>query len=479
VSDLVRQLEVMLASQPAAPMARSPESLLAGLPTRLATLLRLCAIPHEIDGEILQLLDPGATSAEIAEGLREIAGLAFVTLVGSRMALHDSVRRPLFAAWLDDQAVNGSFRAVSRRLFEHFGGHAGGLTTLSGESLRAQALFHRLAFEQEAAFAEFEHECRVARCQGRLSACASVIGLVHEYDRALTAPQRAALRYHEAKLALDLQRHEEAESLFQALLATPGCPPALAAKARLRLGALFCERREFARALDSYRRAWDIVSAAGQEGVARYDVLRSLGEATRDSGQLEEAEGLLQRSLTEAEAAGDFSAAADSLNSLGTLHKRRGELPDAARAYRRSLDLLERLGRRFQAAQVYNNLGSVHADLGQWEEAELLLQASLAIKRKAGDTVGQGRSLVNLAKVERASHRPHEAREHYLEAQNLFRQVRHLPGQAHASLALATLARSGGQREEAETHFADAALLFDRLGDTEGAAQARRDLDAL
>jgi tetratricopeptide (TPR) repeat protein len=470
-----------LLAQHAQQQFSSVETLLAVLPPQLGELLRLCAIPHEFDTSILQVLDPKLDVSGAAQLYDELLDLACVSVSENAAMLHESARRELFARWLTAERAT-VFRAASARLESHFEWLAQASNARGSEVAAQQALFHALAVDQARAFTSFELLCRQARHQNRLADCGHLIKLVHEYDTVLSPTCSAWLTYHEAKLTADLLRFDDAQRLFESLLEQFDSEPLLneqllQIKVALRLGRLHAERRHFAKAIDFYVRAR--TNMLGRDRIAdvrEYEIARSLGEAHRDNDDLDQAEALLSHSLRSAQAAGDTAAVADIHNSWGTLQAKRGDLKDAIASYETSIAELERLGRRFQSAQVYNNLGIAQADDGEFALAEQSFRASLHIKMEAGDSLGKAKTLVNLVRVQRARKEIPAAIVACSEAIKLFREVQHYPGLADATRTLAKLHMLADARPLARDLLVEAAALFERAGLSTAAANVQEEL---
>ena len=74
----------------------SAELLLEVMDPGAAKLLRLCAIPHQFDADIVHTLAPRLDRAEIQQRCEDFARLSFVCADADGWALHDGVRRHFF-----------------------------------------------------------------------------------------------------------------------------------------------------------------------------------------------------------------------------------------------------------------------------------------------------------------------------------------------------------------------------------------------
>ncbi len=438
----------------------STEVLLRVLPPTEAETLRLCAIPHDFDAALVAVLVPGLTAEEAEQRCRRLAELSVLADERGRLALHGSVRRELFAAWLLPEARE-AFVAVSRRLADHFGRAAAASPDAAAELLARRRVFHLVGADTAPGFAEWEVLVRRARHQGRLSACTHLIALIREYDAVLPPAMGQLVAYHEAKLASDLRNFDAAKAAFTSLLERASIPVELRAKALLRLGFIACQRREFATGAEHYRAALAIIEREPSCDLKTYHVLNSLAEAYRELDRMPEAEALVQQGIEGARQARDPSALASLYNDLGTLHLRRREVDEAVAALRQSLDLTEGLGDRFRAAQVYNNLGMAYAETADWPQAEKLFGQSLRLKREAGDSLGLATTLINHVRVLRQRQDLVRAMADTRQAIDLFAEIHEPHRRALAIRMLARLHLDAGDPGAADSAFAEAIALFE------------------
>jgi tetratricopeptide (TPR) repeat protein len=334
----------------------SAELLLEVMDRAAANLLRLCAIPHQFDVDIVQTLAPRLERSEIQQRCEDFARLSFVPTDAHGWALHDSVRRHFFSQWLMPQSAE-EFAGASGRLAAFFKERAERSEGEPTEIARRRSMFHLLGANQESGFREFELLLRRARHNRLYSECSQLVRLVHEYDGFLASRYRLWLTYHEAKLSADLRDLEGAETGYQRVLDNRESPPELRSAAYVRLGYVHNERRNWDEAIRCYERGLALAEKA--EGVRHTlpRILHDLGAAFRDRGDLEQAEALLNRSVELAQEQHNLSSLALAYNSLGTLALKRREVNAAIDAFEKSLDALLRNKEQFRTAQVYNNLG--------------------------------------------------------------------------------------------------------------------------
>ena len=260
-------------------------------------------------------------------------------------------------------------------------------------------MYHLLGSDQDAGFEEFERLCRRARHQFRLTECAGLIRLVHDYDPVLTAEHAASLTYHEGKLASDQRAWKQAEKLFTCLVQPSAASSRLCAKAHVRLGYVSAEQGKHQEAIDSYLRAREIAESDGEAAEILPRILHELGAVHRDMGDIEAAEQLLKQSASLAAMRQGWSTYAIAYNSLGRLYLKQREARQAITAFQTALEKLEEAKDVLRASQVYNNIGLAYADLGDWQDSESWFLKSLDIKRLSGDVFEQALALNNLSRV--------------------------------------------------------------------------------
>ncbi len=461
------------------------ELLLRQMDADQARCLRLCAIPHEFDMWILRALAPDLSEEQANNYCDALSKLSLVSKSGESLAMHEESRRYLFDQWLDS-GQQAEFHSASARLSEHFSALSARLKAETGtersdavERALRDRMFHLIGASRSEGLAEFERLCRQRREEMRLGQCETLIKLVHEYDRVLTPQEKAIVAYHEGKLAADRQQRKSAEELFNRVLATEGVSTQLQVKTLCRLGMINDEQRQWATAIDFFKKALETADERPDCFAQVTHLHLNLGSTYRDSGQLPEAEDFLQKGITLAKNAHDLSSLADGYNSLATLYLKLNDTPKAVGTYQLSLKHLEELGDKFRPAQVYNNLGNAYANMGDWPKSEQFFRQSLEIKRQAGDNSGQALTLTNLVRPYRAQKDWPRAIQAAEDAAKLFAGVRDDYHVAVAKNSLGLIYRDKQDVDLARDAFNQAADLFTACGaqpDAERARQAARDL---
>lgn len=456
--------------------AGSVEFLLEQMEPESAMHLRLCAIPHQFDAEIMQALDPTLDTRRADLYCEEFSKLPVITFNHDGMALHDKARHLLFQQWIQTP-ISPEFKTASERLVNYFDDCA--RNTKESESalklIRVSWVFHLLGADQKTGFQEFQKLCRQKRRQFALSDCEQLINLVHEYDNVLSANHKSWLAYHEGKLAADRCQWKEAEALFKQLLEGDGLEPHLQVMANNRLGMIRDENRDYNGAIEYYQKAFDLAKKipAGNKIMSR--IIHDLGAAHRDNGNLEQAEKLLTESLRLAAEEGDSSGLAVGSNSLGTLYRRQRENYKAIDSFQKSLEYLKLGGDTYRPAQVYNNLGISYRELSDWKKSREYFDKSLNITRKVDDKFGQAKTLNNLMTVYRNLKENEQAIKAAEQAIGLFAEIHDTFNVAVTKRNLGRLYRKMKQRNLAVQAFTEAIEGFEKCGDVKEANSTRSD----
>jgi len=446
-----------------------------------ARCLQLCAIPHEFDVPILRTLAPDLSAEQARQYCDAFAKLSLVAKVGDALAVHEESRRYLFDQWLEP-AREPEFSAASARLAEYFGAISDRLrketateSSDAGEQALRKRMFHLIGASRDQGLAEFERLCRQRREELRYGQCQTLIKLVHEYDRVLSALEKAIVAYHEGKLAADRRQWRNAEELYKRVLDTPEVPAQIRVKTLCRLGMTEDDQRHWTAAINFFNKGLEVADAHPDCGKQIAHLNLNLGSTYRDSGRLEEAEKFLQKGIALAEKEHDFSSVADGYNAVGTLYLRLNDTRHAIEAFETSLKFLGEIGDKFRCAQVYNNLGNAYFDARDWEKSEKLFGESLEIKRQAGDNAAQALTLTNLVRVYRAQQRIPDAISALEQATALFAEVGDEYNAARVKRELGRLYRGLNNPDLANRAFEEASALFERCGERQEAQMTQQE----
>jgi tetratricopeptide (TPR) repeat protein len=477
VSELAAELEFLRQLTVAGP-GHAIELLLQSMEPESARLLRLCAIPHQFNVNILRVLDP-ALDADAAQSLYdEFSHLHVVSITPDWMALHDDARRHLFNMWLGPPTEE-EFTGASARLAEYFGRRMKETHGELSAVIQRHWMFHLIGADQAGGFATFEDLSQQFRRQFRLGDCEGLINLVHEYDRVLTPERALRLNYQEGVTALLRSDWEGAETIFQAILSKNPQDPGLLARVYNRLGIIRAENRNRFAAIKHFKEALRIASSLPRADQLVCRIYHDLGVAYRERGETSKAEEMLNKSAELARRSNDPTSLAMIHNSLGTLYHKSGKSRRAIESYDKCISYLTASGGRFQLSQVYNNLGLVYRGEGNWKKSEEVFRRSLEIKRQTGDTLGQAKTLSNLITVYQNSKQDEQAIEASLEAIRLFGELHDTYGKALVKRDLAHLYRRKNEKALAIQTLQESIKLLEDCGEFILAEKTKKGLEKI
>jgi tetratricopeptide (TPR) repeat protein len=379
-------------------------------------LLRCCAVPHEFDAALLARI--GGLSAEAAEQrYAQFSELSLVQIAETSLSVHERWRQPLWRWWLDD-ARRERFVALNEMLVAWFTCPA----SPTGEDPAARRrMFHLLGCRHEEGWAEFDRLFRTARHRRRFSECSLLLVLVGEYAPRLSPQERALLRYHEGKIAIDLRRWAAALPLLRSVVDDPDVDPRLRVNAQARLAHALRQSQQADEAQAVLTQALSSADADPQAARSRWRVLYELGEVQRDLGQIDRAAQTLAGALVSA-GQDEEADVAGMLNSLGTVQLKLRDFDAAIDSFSASLDRLRRDGDALRPGTVLNNLGLARLERCDWPAAEAAFSESLQSKRAAGDVLGQATTLLNLGRAQAAQGHNAKALTSAEDAERLFAQ---------------------------------------------------------
>ena len=153
MTDFVSRVQELVAGLSSSSSQESDLFLLQVGP-KLAHRARLCAIPHTFDAAVIQVLDSTAGPSDAEQAIAQMRQLPAVMQLSDCLALHDVVRKQLFAQWLMPER-RIEFSAVSRRLADYYRSEADDNTIAT--VLKSNVyLFHLLGADLVEGFTEFQ-----------------------------------------------------------------------------------------------------------------------------------------------------------------------------------------------------------------------------------------------------------------------------------------------------------------------------------
>jgi predicted ATPase/Tfp pilus assembly protein PilF len=239
-----------------------------------------------------------------------------------------------------------------------------------------------------------------------------------------------------------------------------------------------CQRPDGEVAAGSALAAWAVMEVRGPflqgarllEGAAaltstrRLELLRQAGNASRQAGQGEHAQALLQEVLQQSQHSHDAAMEGLALGNLAAVLLEHGRHAEAVESFERALVIYREAGLRRAEARALGNLGVLLKGRGQIAEASDHYERSLLIAREVGDRQHEGRVLGNLGTIHQMQGRPQEARRHYEASLAIARALGDRLAEASLRNNLGVLHQELGQLREAQAQLEAVLLLQRELG---------------
>ena len=157
-------------------------------------------------------------------------------------------------------------------------------------------------------------------------------------------------------------------------------------------------------------------SLSVEDGAAAASILRGIGRAHWEDGQLDLAVDVLNVALVTAEASGDSACATRVINILAACHSQRGQLDEAEWLYTSARTRAAASDDRALVAMIDQNLGIIESVRGNLTSALRHYRRSLRGYRALGSRDALGRLLSNMGMLYAALDRVVDAERSYAEA---------------------------------------------------------------
>lgn len=478
MSDIIKEFEKLLNQITDQGIGGNVDLLLSEMEDESAEYLKLCAIPHQFDLEILSVLLPKKNEEEIRNIFRELEELSIVVSTESEAVLHEEVREHIFRKWFAPEYLP-QFRSVSANLASFYKERAKNLSGFDKESDESSAMFHLLGKNQADGFAEFKRLINKMWKQYRLNQCETLIHLVKEYEPILDEEYRLWLTYYEARLTAESRDLDKALTILQEVLKHENPPRELLMKSQHRAGILYSEQRSWDQAIEILLKALQIAGYYEEYHDYRDEIMHDIGTVYLRRRDFKNAQKYLKEALKIATQQNDLPSMASAYNSLGNLYRKLTDPQKAIQMYEKSLETLNEQDDKFRPSQVYNNLGMVYSGLRDWKKSEDLLKKSLEIKKRAGDLRGQAMTLTNLVRVYRSLNLTDQAIERSNKAIELFTAIKDQFNIAQCKRNLGKLHRNLQNNELAGRYFNEAITIFRNIHELQHAENTQVELSAL
>ena len=210
------------------------------------------------------------------------------------------------------------------------------------------------------------------------------------------------------------------------------------------------------------RRAIALAESSGEDRlrILTYDNLGRFLADRREDSNLDEAAGLLSKSLAIKEGSGDILEIAKAHHTLAVVAYNREDLDEAERHSRASHALNQQGGYRQGLESDYRLLGAIARGRGRLDQAEEWLRRSLVISGELGHHRAMAETYAELGLAASAGRRPDEAAKWGRQALATYEELNDKLGMAGAYGRLALIATDHGQFGEALMWVIMGAALF-------------------
>ncbi|HZC06456.1 MAG TPA: tetratricopeptide repeat protein [Ktedonobacterales bacterium] len=185
-----------------------------------------------------------------------------------------------------------------------------------------------------------------------------------------------------------------------------------------------------------------------------------LGLVTQAQGKLGEAERYYQDALDISIAEGDRQSEGANLTYLGQVAQARGHISVAEKRLRKALEIFREVGDPHGEGVDLTALARLALEKRDFAEAEALAQQSLAIRRDMEDTLGEGAVLSLQGRIGLARGDLEVAEEFFHRSLEIRHKIEDRVGEADDLTQLGRLYLDRGKYDESERYFQDALGLF-------------------
>ncbi|MFZ0548540.1 MAG: tetratricopeptide repeat protein [Candidatus Promineifilaceae bacterium] len=193
-------------------------------------------------------------------------------------------------------------------------------------------------------------------------------------------------------------------------------------------------------------------------------------------GQLEEAQTILEKSLSISKKIHDRRQEGLTLSELGAVAKEMGNYEQAIAHYENALEILRDIGAKRGEGEVLYRMGIAARVQGKSSQAQNYFLQSLAILRQIGDWQVEWQVLRILGTIAMHKGAYEEALSNYQAGLEISRQINHRPGEAIILNSMAQMALELGFIQEALEYFSSSNMIYRSLNDLQGQSMTSNNL---
>jgi tetratricopeptide (TPR) repeat protein len=330
----------------------------------MAEAIRLCAIPHWFNKDILAWLrgdgnKPSKRTETILEELK-LRELAFGD--AEKLFLHDNVRNLLLYRWRKENPE--AFKKLNGEIATYYGYKLQGSVSAGEAEWEREEMYHLLVADKERGIERFKSLCYQAIDSYSLSTLDLLFSLAGEQVDNLNTGIQLWIQFFGGKKYQISNDWKKASEIWEELrknraFFSGDLEPTLA----VHLSILYKDNGQWNKAIECLDESLKNLEKKGDRH-GMITILKNRGFLHKDRGDLQQTENDFQRALEISKEVEDEREIAVSLRNLGLLSKDNGKWDEALEHFRTSLAILERIGDEHIIARSYDDRGLLYKDRG-------------------------------------------------------------------------------------------------------------------
>jgi tetratricopeptide (TPR) repeat protein len=359
----------------------------------LAEAIRLCAIPHWFNKEILAWLrDEGTKPSERTEAILEELKLRELASDDRRgdLYLHDNVRNLLLHRWRKENPKD--FKALNAKIAAYYEYKLQQSASFEDAEWEREKMYHLLVADKERGIECFKSLCNKAIDSDRLSTLDLLFSIAGEQVDDPSVGIQYWIQFFEGKKYQVSSDWKKALEVWEKLKDkrasfTGDLEPTLA----VHLSILYKDNGQWNKAIECLDESLKILERKDDQ-YGMITILNNRGFLYKDREDLEKAENDFKCGLEISRKIEDERGMAVTLKNLGLLYKDNEKWDEALEHFRNSLAILEGTGDEHVIAKGYDDRGLLYKDWGllnknreNLEEAEKDFRRAFEIMERIGD----------------------------------------------------------------------------------------------
>ena len=372
----------------------------------LAEAIRLCAIPHWFNKEILAWLRrEGSKPSQRTESILKELKLKKLALTDSaNLSLHDNVRNLLLRRWREDAEDFQALNAKAAAYYEYKLQQSAISEPDKCAEWEREEMYHLLVSDKQRGIDRFKGLCNEAVDSYRLSTLDLLLNIANEQIDDPSPGIQHWIQFFEGKKHQLSSDWEKALEVWERLKEERASfTEDLELSLAVHLSILYKDRGDWKNAIECLESSLKTLEKNGHEQ-SMITILNNQGYLYKDKGEWEKAENDFQRGAEISRKIGDKRGMAVSLKSLGILYKDKKRWDEALVQFGTSLETLETIGDDHCLARTYEDRGLLFKDRGllqkdreDFQKADRDFQRAREIVDRIGDEREQAAAFNSLA----------------------------------------------------------------------------------